>query len=109
MISPLVGLDLVMLVVSTVGFGLGLSAVWENWSSESAIRCLAGTLVWSCVLAQFGRTSDCWLDLVVLVLFPVLCVSCFSLGVHPTGESSYLAAPHRREFVSGFRNPILWR
>ena len=118
MISPLVGLDLVMLVVSTVGFGLGLSAVWENWSSESAIRCLAGTLVWSCVLAQCGRTSDCWLDLVVLVvgtvgfggvLFPVLCVSCFSLGVHPTGESSYLAAPHRREFVSGFRNPILWR
>ena len=68
------------------GVWFGLSAVWENWSSESAIRCLAGTLVWSCVLAQCGRTSDCWLDLVVLVvgtvgfggvLFSVLCVSCF--------------------------------
>ena len=79
MISPLVGLDLVMLVVSTVGFGLGLSAVWENWSSESAIRCLAGTLVWSCVLAQFGRSSDCWLDLVVLVVST--CTVWFGLGL----------------------------
>ena len=71
MISSLVGLDLVMLVVSAVRFGVGLSAVWENWSSELSIRCLAGTLVWSCVLAQFGRSSDCWLDLVVLVVSTV--------------------------------------
>ena len=25
-------------------------------------------LVWSCVLAQVGRSADCWLDLVVLVV-----------------------------------------
>ena len=83
MISPLVGLDLVMLVVSTVGFGLGLSAVWENWSSESAIRCLAGTLVWSCVLAQFGRSPDCWLDLVMLVVGTVG----FGLGLSAVWEN----------------------
>ena len=80
----------VMLVVSTVGFGLGLSAVWENWSSESAIRCLAGTLVWSCVLAQFGRTQTVVGSGRAGAVPGPLCFVFF-----------FRCAPHRRELVSG--------
>ena len=71
-----------MQVVSTVGVGVCLLFGRITWPSELAIRCtcLAGTLVWSCLLAQFGQSSDCWFDLVVLVVSTVAFGSVCCLG-----------------------------